>query len=83
MTNKQQGNSEAKNLEQPTRLYIMGLIQTHFFLHHRFVWALFSMEVEVDLPKEDLVMIKLATYSHGYVIFYVKLLPHSLMGNCS
>ena len=26
-------------------------------------------------------MIKLATYSHGYVIFYVKLLPHSLMGN--
>ena len=36
----------------------------------------FSREVEVDLPKEDLVMIKLATYSHGYVIFYVKLLPH-------
>ena len=41
MTNKRQGNSEAKNLEQPTRLYIMGLIKTHFFLHHRFVWALF------------------------------------------
>ena len=49
-----------------------------FFLHYYFVWALlfFSREVEVDLPKEDLVMIKLATYSHGYVIFYVKLLPN-------
>ena len=34
------------------------------------------MEVEVDLPKEDLVMIKLATYSHGYVMFYAKLLRH-------
>ena len=34
------------------------------------------MEIEADLPKEDLVMIKLATYSHCYVMFYAKLLRH-------
>ena len=60
LRNKQQGSSEAKNSEQPIRLY--GPNTDVFFLHYRFVWALFSREVEVDLPKEDLVMIKLTTY---------------------
>ena len=70
-------NKETAKLRTRTAdLFDMGLIQTYFSSIMVSFGRFFSREVEVDLPKEDLVMIKLATYSHGYVIFYVKLLPH-------